>query len=309
MLARYFTDVTRTVGYDRKFNKVVFVDDGGFDDYNSLEWELFKGTAGYVLERISLIENKSVLIDDLLVDLNKLVEQYTKEAHELSKTLDLRLESEDASALLKLLSAGVEGTDSKELLDFVKLLAKLKSVKEEIEYVSSLVNSYTNKIEFLEKEIARLVMINVYELDLIKKDVDVFRFTKEDVEDYFKRVKEDNLDKFGFSILVDRDFVHIYKSAGILNLRERKVQRVVNEKLCVDCQILNLVAQGLVVYGIDFCDEFTEVNAALDLVKLGIDIDIRGFLREDISYTKEQFDAICGLIDLYVERIVERKER
>lgn len=74
MLARYFTDVTRTVSYDRKFNKVLFVDDVGLDDYNSLEWELFKGTVGYVLERISLIENKSVLIDDLLVDLNKLVE-------------------------------------------------------------------------------------------------------------------------------------------------------------------------------------------------------------------------------------------
>lgn len=304
MLARYFTDVTRTVSYDRKFNKVLFVDDVGLDDYNSLEWELFKGTVGYVLERISLIENKSVLIDDLLVDLNKLVEQYTKEAHELSKTLDLRLESEDANALLKLLSVGFEGDDSKELLDFVKLLAKLKNVKEEIEYVSSLVNSYTARVEFLEKEIARLVMINVYELDLIKKDVDVFRFTKEDVEDYFKHVKEDNLDKFGFSLIVERDFVNLYKSAGILNLREKKVQSVVNEELGVDCQILNLVAQGLIVYGIDFGEEFTEVNAAGGLVKLGIDVGIRGFLREDYSYTKEQFDAICGLIDLYVERIV-----
>lgn len=307
MLARYFTDVTRTVSYDRKFNKVLFVDDDGLDDYNSLEWELFKGTVGYVLERISLIENKSVLIDDLLVDLNKLVEQYTKEAHELSKTLDLRLESEDVNALLKLLSVGVEGNDSKELLDFVKLLAKLKNVKEEIEYVSDLVKSYTTRIESLEREISRLVMINVYELDLIKKDVDVFRFTKEDVEDYFKCVKEDNLDKFGFSLIVERDFVNIYKSAGLLNLRERKVQRVVNEKLGVDCQILNLVSQGLIVYGIDFCEEFTEVNVAGDLVKLGIDVDIRGFLREEYSYTKEQFDAICGLIDLYVERIVERK--
>lgn len=305
MLARYFTDVTRTVSYDRKFNKVLFVDDDvGLDDYNSLEWELFKGTVGYVLERISLIENKSVLIDDLLVDLNKLVEQYTKEAHELSKTLDLRLESEDANALLKLLSVGFEGDDSKELLDFVKLLAKLKNVKEEIEYVSSLVNSYTARVEFLEKEIARLVMINVYELDLIKKDVDVFRFTKEDVEDYFKRVKEDNLDKFGFSLIVDRDFVNLYKSAGLLNLREKKVQRVINEELGVDCQILNLVAQGLIVYGIDLGEVFTEVNAAGGLVKLGIDVGIRGFLREDYSYTKEQFDAICGLIDLYVERIV-----
>lgn len=304
MLARYFTDVTRTVSYDRKFNKVVFVDDGGLDDYNSLEWELFKGTVGYVLERISLIENKSVLIDDLLVDLNKLVEQYTKEAHELSKTLDLRLESEDVNALLKLLSVGVEGNDSKELLDFVKLLAKLKNVKEEIEYVSDLVKSYTTRIEFLEREISRLVMINVYELDLIKKDVDVFRFTKEDVEDYFKRVKEDNLDKFGFSLIVERDFVNLYKSAGLLNLREKKVQRIVSEELGVDCQILNLVAQGLIVYGIDFCEEFTEVNAAGGLVKLGIDVGIRGFLREDYLYTKEQFDAICGLIDLYVERIV-----
>lgn len=304
MLARYFTDVTRTVSYDRKFNKVLFVDDVGLDDYNSLEWELFKGTVGYVLERISLIENKSVLIDDLLVDLNKLVEQYTKEAHELSKTLDLRLESEDANALLKLLSVGFEGDDSKELLDFVKFLAKLKNVKEEIEYVSSLVNSYTARVEFLEKEIARLVMINVYELDLIKKDVDVFRFTKEDVEDYFKRVKEDNLDKFGFSLIVDRDFVNLYKSAGLLNLREKKVQRVINEELGVDCQILNLVAQGLIVYGIDLGEVFTEVNAAGGLVKLGIDVGIRGFLREDYSYTKEQFDAICGLIDLYVERIV-----
>lgn len=307
MLARYFTDVTRTVGYDRKFNKVVFVDDGGLDDYNSLEWELFKGTIGYVLERISLIENKSVLIDDLLVDLNKLVEQYTKEAHELSKTLDLRLEGEDVNALLKLLSVGVEGNDSKELLDFVKLLAKLKNVKEEIEYVSDLVKSYTTRIEFLEREISRLVMINVYELDLIKKDVDVFRFTKEDVEDYFKHVKEDNLDKFGFSFIVERDFVNLYKSAGLLNLREKKVQRVVSEELGVDCQILNLVSQGLIVYGIDFCEEFTEVNAAGGLVKLVIDVDIRGFLREDYSYTKEQFDAICGLIDLYVERIIERK--
>lgn len=304
MLARYFTDVTRTVSYDRKFNKVLFVDDVGLDDYNSLEWELFKGTVGYVLERISLIENKSVLIDDLLVDLNKLVEQYTKEAHELSKTLDLRLESEDANALLKLLSVGFEGDDSKELLDFVKLLAKLKNVKEEIEYVSSLVNSYTARVEFLEKEIARLVMINVYELDLIKKDVDVFRFTKEDVEDYFKRVKEDNLDKFGFSLIVDRDFVNLYKSAGLLNLREKKVQRVINEESGVDCQILNLVAQGLIVYGIDLGEVFTEVNAVGGLVKLGIDVGIRGFLREDYSYTKEQFDAICGLIDLYVERIV-----
>ena len=307
MLARYFTDVTRTVGYDRKFNKVVFVDDDGLDDYNSLEWELFKGTVGYVLERISLIENKSVVIDDLLVDLNKLVEQYTKEAHELSKTLDLRLESEDANALLKLLNLGVEGNDSKELLDFVECLVKLKNVKEEIDYISSLVKSYTARIEFLEREISRLVMINVYELDLIKKDVDVFRFTKEDVEDYFKHVKEDNLDKFGFSLIVDREFVNIYKSAGILNLREKKVQHVINEELGVDCQILNLVAQGLIVYGIDLCEEFTEVNVAGDLVKLGIDIDIRGFLREDYSYTKEQFDAICGLLDLYVERIIERK--
>lgn len=304
MLARYFTDVTRTVSYDRKFNKVVFVDDGGLDDYNSLEWELFKGTVGYVLERISLIENKSVIIDDLLVDLNKLVEQYTKEAHELSKTLDLRLESEDANALLKLLSAGFEGNDSKELLDFVKLLTKLKNVKEEIEYVSDLVKYYITRIEFLEREISRLVMVNVYELDLIKKDVDVFRFTKEDVEDYFKRVKEDNLDKFGFSLIVDRDFVNLYKSAGLLNLREKKVQRVVNEELGVDCQILNLVAQGLIVYGIDLGEVFTEVNVAGGLVKLGIDVDIRGFLREEYSYTKEQFDAICGLIDLYVERIV-----
>lgn len=304
MLARYFTDVTRTVGFDRKFNKVVFVDDGGLDDYNSLEWELFKGTVGYVLERISLIENKSVLIDDLLVDLNKLVEQYTKEAHELSKTLDLRLESEDVNALLKLLSVGVEDNDSKELLDFVKLLAKLKNVKREIEYVSDLAKSYTTRIEFLEREISRLVMINVYELDLIKKDVDVFRFTKEDVEDYFKHVKEDNLDKFGFSLIVERDFVNLYKSAGLLNLREKKVQRVVSEELGVDCQILNLVAQGLIVYGIDLGEQFTEVNAAGGLVKLGIDVDIRGFLREDYSYKKEQFDAICGLIDLYVERIV-----
>lgn len=309
MLERYFTDVTRTVGYDRKFNKVVFVDDGGLDDYNSLEWELFKGSVGYVLERISLIENKSVLIDDLLVDLNKLVEQYTKEAHELSKTLDLRLDSEDANALLKLLNVGVEGNDSKELFDFVKLLAKLKNVKEEIEYVSDLVKSYTTRIEFLEREISRLVMINVYELDLIKKDVDVFRFIKEDVEDYFKRVKEDNLDKFGFSLVVDGDFVNLYKSAGILNLREKKVQSVVNEELGVDCQILNLVAQGLIVYGIDLGEVFTEVNAAGGLVKLGIDVGIKGFLREDYSYTKEQFDAICGLIDLYVERIVERKQR
>mgnify|MGYP000974307293 CR=1 FL=1 len=308
MLARYFTDVTRTVSYDRKFNKVLFVDDAdGLDDYNSLEWELFKGTIGYVLERISLIENRSVVVDDLLVDLNKLVEQYTKEAHELSKTLDLRLDSEDANALLKLLNVGIEGNDSKELLDFVECLVKLKNVKEEIDYISSLVKSYTARIEFLEKEISRLVMINVYELDLIKKDVDVFKFTKEDVEDYFKRVKEDNLDKFGFSLIVYRDFVNIYKSAGLLNLRERKVQRVINEEVGVDCQILNLVAQGLIVYGIDFCEEFTEVNVAGDLVKLGIDIDIRGFLREDYSYTKEQFDAICGLIDLYVERIIERK--
>lgn len=306
MLVRYFTDVTRTVSYDRKFNKVLFVDDD-LDDYNSVEWELFKGTIGYVLERISLIENRNLIINDLLVDLNKLVEQYTKEAYELSKTLDLRLESEDANALLKLLSAGVEGNDSKELLDFVKLLAKLKNVKEEIEYASDLVKSYTTRIEFLEREISRLVMINVYELDLIKKDVDVFRFTKEDVEDYFKRVKEDNLDKFGFSLIVERDFVSIYKSAGILNLREKKVQRVINEELGVDCQILNLVDQGLIVYGIDLGEEFTEVNAAGGLVKLGIDVDIRGFLREDYSYTKEQFDAICGLIDLYVERIVKRK--